>query len=50
MHAVAIAVDEDLDLDVAALLDPLLEVDAVVAEGCLCLAAGERQRCLHLAG
>ena len=50
VHAVAVLVDQHLDLDVARLLDPLLEVDAVVAEGGLRLGSGQRQRRLHLTG
>ena len=49
VHAVAVAVDDDLHLDVPRLLDPLLEVDRVVAEGGLRLRPRERQRLLHLA-
>src|SRR5918999_1693848 len=49
VDAVAVAVDEHLHLHVPALLDPLLEVDRVVAEGRLGLRPRQGQRGLHLA-
>ncbi len=42
VHGVPVGVGQDLDLDVARARDRLLEVDAVVAEGALRLAAGAR--------
>ena len=44
MDGVALAVAEDLHLDVARLLEVLLDVDGVVAEGGPGLGAGGRQR------
>ena len=50
MDGVALAVAEHLDLDVARLLQVLLHVDAVVAEGGLRLSARRRQRHAEIAG
>ena len=44
MHAVAVAVAQHLDLDVARLAEVFLEIDRVVAEGGLGLGAGQRER------
>ena len=48
VNAVPVLVDQDLDLNVAALLDPFFEVDGVVTKGGLRLRAGQQQRGLHL--
>ena len=45
----AVAIDRDLDLDVAVLVEPLLEVERVVAEGGLRLGAADAQHRLELA-
>src|SRR5258707_1276187 len=47
-EAVAVRVRQDLDLDVPRALDQLLEVDAVVAEGRLRLAACRRDGIVEL--
>ena len=44
MHHVAVAVAQDLHLDVASTLHQLLEVHLVVAKGSQCLAPSRRQR------
>src|SRR4030065_384106 len=49
MNPIPVAVDEDLDLDVAVFLDPALEVHRVIAERGAGLGARERQRGFHLA-
>ena len=49
VNAIPVLIDEHLDLDVATLLDPLLEVDRVVSKGGLRLGSSQRQRGLHLA-
>src|SRR5690606_13407885 len=48
MNGVALAVAEDLNFDVARLAQVLLEVDAVVAEGCLGFRAGRCERDLEI--
>ncbi len=48
VDAVAVVVDEHLDLDVARLLEPLLEVQRVVAEGGAGFGATHRQGLLEL--
>ena len=50
VDAVAEAVDRDLDLDVAGVVEPLLEVQRVVAERGLRLGAADLDRLLELAG
>ena len=49
VNAVAEAIDDDLDLDVAVLLEPLLEVERVVAEGRQRLRPADRHCLLQLA-
>ena len=49
VHDVAVPVREHLDLDVARLLDELLDVEPVVAEGGACLAARPRDGLRDLA-
>ena len=44
MHQIAMTVAEHLDLDMARAAHQLLQIDLVVAEGGLCLAAGHIQR------
>jgi hypothetical protein len=41
VDTVAVAIDDDLDLDVAALVEPPLQVQRVVAEGRPCLGAAD---------
>ncbi len=48
--ALAIAVDDHLNLDVAVVLQPSLEVERIVAEGRPGLRAADPQRGLELAG
>ena len=50
VHRVALAVAEDLDLDVARGGEVFLEIDLVVAEGCLGLGAGGVERGLEILG
>ena len=49
VDAAAVAIDGDLDLDVAGLLEPALEIQRVVAEGRPRLGAADVQRRLELA-
>ena len=49
VDAVAVPVHDHLDLDVAVVLQPLLEVERVVAEGGTRLRAADRDRLLELA-
>ena len=49
VDAAAVAVDRHLDLDVAVLVEPLLEVERVVAERGLRLGAADAHRRLELA-
>ena len=49
MHAVTVGIDDDLDLDVAGALQPLLEVQRVITEGGASLGAADRERLLQLA-
>ncbi len=48
MDPVALAIDRDLDLDVAVVLEPRLEIQGVVAEGGLRLGPTDPQRGLEL--
>src|SRR5690606_38902831 len=48
MHGVALAVAQDLDLDVPRLLQVFLDIDGIVAEGALRLGAGGRDGYRHL--
>ena len=49
VDAAPVAVDRHLDLDVAVLVEPLLEVERVVAERGLRLGAADAQRRFELA-
>jgi hypothetical protein len=50
VDAMAVAIDRDLDFDVAVLVEPLLEVQRIVAEGGLRLGPADPDRALELAG